>query len=199
NEVASNSLRNNGFFGNPTNSDLAAATMLHDPGNCFHDNTDPNGVTSDPPDIQNPAVMGTCGVPNAGDTTVLAAELVCASSVFGTCPDVPGAGGRQSPGGPGPCPDEEGVPEDRPAAGDGSAHTGRSERPTDGCHCSRVRQQRAVDRRGGGLEGAVGLGEAGAIASGGVVGTGEYGLGGRASAPHGLGDAFALEGVDEAC
>jgi hypothetical protein len=91
NEVAGNRLRDNGFFGNPTNSDLAAATMLHDPGNCFHDNTDPNGVTSDPPDIQNPLVMGTCGVPNSGDTTVLAAELVCASSILGACPDVPGA------------------------------------------------------------------------------------------------------------
>ena len=91
NEVATNALRDNGFFGNPTNSDLAAATMAHDPGNCFHGNTDPNGVTSDPPDIQNPAVMGTCGVPNQGDTTVLVAELVCASSVFGTCPGVPGA------------------------------------------------------------------------------------------------------------
>jgi len=89
NEVATNALAGNGFFGNPTNSDLAAATMAHDPGNCFHGNTDPAGVTSDPPQIQ--VVMGTCGAPNAGDTTVLAAELVCASSVLGTCPDLPGA------------------------------------------------------------------------------------------------------------
>ena len=64
--------KHDGYFGNPTNSDIAMATEVHNPGNCFHDNTDPNGVTSDPPDIQNPAVMGTCGVPNSGDTTVLA-------------------------------------------------------------------------------------------------------------------------------
>ena len=89
NEVVGNALKGNGFFGNPTNGDLASATLLHNPGNCFHANTDPAGVTSDPPLIQNPLVMGTCGAPNAGDTTVLAAELVCASSVLGQCPDLP--------------------------------------------------------------------------------------------------------------
>jgi len=89
NEVAGNALKGNGFFGNPTNGDLADATILHAPGNCFHGNTDPAGVTSDPPLIQNPLIMGTCGRPNMGDPTVLAAELVCASSVFGQCPDLP--------------------------------------------------------------------------------------------------------------
>jgi len=90
NEVAGNQLSGNGFFGNPTNGDLAAATSLHNPGNCFHDNVDAAGLTSDPPAIE--TVMGKpCGRPNAGDTGPLAAELTCASEVFGQCPDAPGA------------------------------------------------------------------------------------------------------------
>lgn len=77
--VANNLMIGNGFFGNPTNSDLADATKAHNPSNCFMGNHRPNNgaVTSDPPDIQK--VMGTCGVPNQGDTGTLFAELNCAA------------------------------------------------------------------------------------------------------------------------
>ena len=61
--------------GTPKITDFGLAKVLH----------------ADLKQTQSMAVMGTCGVPNQGDTTVLAAELVCASSVLGTCPDVPGA------------------------------------------------------------------------------------------------------------
>ena len=51
NEIASNRLKNNGFFGNPTNGDLAEISNPENPGNCWHGNTDPAGVTHEyPPD-----------------------------------------------------------------------------------------------------------------------------------------------------
>jgi len=90
NEVKENVLSHNGFFGNPSNGDLADDHQLHSPGNCWHDNTDTGGsVTSDPPAIQ--SLMGTCGQPNTGEQAVLTAELICASAVFGNCPNLPGA------------------------------------------------------------------------------------------------------------
>ena len=56
----------NGFFGNPTNGDLAEISELHDPGNCWHGNFHPDGspVTSAPADLQ--ITHATCGVPNQG-------------------------------------------------------------------------------------------------------------------------------------
>ena len=88
NFVTGNRLSHNGFFGNPTNGDLAAATSLHAPGNCFSGNTDPKGLTTDPPLLQQ--LEGRCGVPNAGDLGPLTAEIVCDSGLLGTCPTLPG-------------------------------------------------------------------------------------------------------------
>src|SRR5579884_648749 len=74
NEVTRNTLKHNGFFGNVTNGDLADGHIANDPGNCWHGNHDPNGVTSAPANIQ--TTMGTCGVANQGDPTVQA-EVLC--------------------------------------------------------------------------------------------------------------------------
>jgi Right handed beta helix region len=74
NEVTRNFLKHNGFFGNVTNGDLADGHIASNPGNCWHGNHDPNGVTSDPANIQ--TTMGTCGVANQGDPTVQA-EVLC--------------------------------------------------------------------------------------------------------------------------
>src|SRR2546423_197979 len=53
NEVASNTLSNNGSFGNPTNGDLAEISNAENSGNCWHGNVDLSGsVSSDPPAIQ---------------------------------------------------------------------------------------------------------------------------------------------------
>jgi hypothetical protein len=85
NRIADNLMLDNGDFGNPTNGDLAAATTLHDPGNCFqgnHRGRNQGDVSSDPPDIQDPNVMGTCGVPNQGDTGPLVTQLNCAAGGF---------------------------------------------------------------------------------------------------------------------
>ncbi|MHB8573239.1 MAG: hypothetical protein ACYDAY_09880 [Candidatus Dormibacteria bacterium] len=84
NQVVNNMVNHNGFFGNPTNADLAlqASGM----GNCFSN----NGITgytptSDPPAIQ--VVDSNCDGPTVGDSGALTAELVCASQLFGACPD----------------------------------------------------------------------------------------------------------------
>jgi hypothetical protein len=90
NIVANNTLSNNGFFGNPTNGDLANEPGQSDPRNCFYGNTDPNGLTSDPPNIQDPAVDGPpCDQPGTGDDGPLAAQLVCAAGLAGPCPGYP--------------------------------------------------------------------------------------------------------------
>ncbi len=90
NEVAQNSFSGNGGFGNPTNGDLADISDSHDPGNCWHDNTDAGGVTSAPANLQQ--TNGACGVQGAGAalTSTLAAQAICAALVLGPCPPKPG-------------------------------------------------------------------------------------------------------------
>jgi hypothetical protein len=90
NEVRGNFLLDNGFFGNPTNGDLGEVSELNDPGNCWHGNFDPKGVTSSPADLQQ--THATCGVPNQGAGLLddLTAELICATQVFGPCTGTPG-------------------------------------------------------------------------------------------------------------
>jgi hypothetical protein len=90
NEVTHNTFVGNGTFGNPTNGDLADLSDPHDPGNCWHDNTSPAGVTSAPPNLQE--TNGTCGAPGAGAsvTSTLAAQLLCASQFLAPCPSKPG-------------------------------------------------------------------------------------------------------------
>jgi hypothetical protein len=90
NETANNLLAHNGGLGNPTNGDLALAAIVNDPGNCFHGNTDPAGVTSDPPGIQGPP-WDTCGQPNAGDEGPLVAEALCATQLLFPCTSNPAA------------------------------------------------------------------------------------------------------------
>ena len=90
NEVAHNAFQDNGSFGNPTNGDLAELSPSHDPGNCWHDNTDPAGVTSSPANLQQ--TNGTCGAPGAGAglTSTLTQQQICASEIFAPCPPKPG-------------------------------------------------------------------------------------------------------------
>ncbi len=97
NRVSGNRMKNNGYFGNPTNSDLADATITFppplppQPGNCFVRNVNLTTGTpsSDPANIQDPAVLGTCGLPGpGGDTSTLFAEIICAAygPSSGFCP-----------------------------------------------------------------------------------------------------------------
>jgi len=73
NEVDHNFLMKNGSFGNVTNGDLADGHIASNPGNCWHGNFDPQGLTSAPANIQ--TTMGTCGVANQGDPMVRAEGL----------------------------------------------------------------------------------------------------------------------------
>ena len=90
NEIAHNTFSGNGSYGNPTNGDLADLSDSHDPGNCWHDNTDPAGITSTPANLQQ--TNGTCGAPGAGAgiTSPLLAQLLCASELLAPCPPKPG-------------------------------------------------------------------------------------------------------------
>ncbi|MDQ6660775.1 MAG: hypothetical protein M3Z24_07405, partial [Chloroflexota bacterium] len=85
--VAHNTLKSNGFFGNPTNGDLADGHIFHNPGNCWYANHDPHGVTGAPINIQ--TVLGTCGVANQGDLKVQAAILCIAFADPQSCAALP--------------------------------------------------------------------------------------------------------------
>src|SRR5262249_37702722 len=77
---------NNGFFGNPTNGDLANQSTSS-PRNCFLGNTDPGGLTSDPPNIQ--TVDGPpCDQAGTGDNGPLFIQLACAAGII-PCPPGP--------------------------------------------------------------------------------------------------------------
>src|SRR5262249_26268948 len=82
NQVHGNVFRHDGFFGNPTNADLATETLFsYTPRNCFYTNTDRGGpLTSAPPAIQNASVDGPpCGQPGSGPDPALALQLGCAT------------------------------------------------------------------------------------------------------------------------
>ena len=91
NDIASNTFKNNGTFGNPTNGDLAEISAKHAPGNCWHENSDPAGVTSAPAQLQQ--TNGICGAAHAGAQlgSALTAQVICATEVFGTCAPKPGS------------------------------------------------------------------------------------------------------------
>ena len=90
NEIAGNSFEHNGFYGNPTNGDVGLATTPHSPGNCFHGNTDPAGVSSDPPPAAAP-LFSSCSQPNGNPDPLLTSEILCATQLVGPCPTLPGA------------------------------------------------------------------------------------------------------------
>ena len=83
NEVSHNLFLHNGGFGNPTNGDLADLSELHDPGNCWHGNRDPAGVTTAPADLQR--TNRRCGVPHQGAAILgsdLSNQVICASEIL---------------------------------------------------------------------------------------------------------------------
>jgi hypothetical protein len=91
NDVAHNTFKSNGGFANPTNGDLAEISLKHAPGNCWHENTDPGGLTTAPAQLQQ--INGTCGAAHAGAqlSSALTAQVICATEVFGSCPPKPGS------------------------------------------------------------------------------------------------------------
>jgi hypothetical protein len=89
NEVKNNTLTNNGFFGNPSNVDLAELSNFNNPGNCWHGNVDTSGtVTSEPQFIQSPP-HSECGIPDSGEplASSLGAQVACDTKFFASCPE----------------------------------------------------------------------------------------------------------------
>ena len=88
NQVYSNVFNHVGFFGNPTNSDLATETLgSYSPRNCFYRNADLAGpLTSAPASIESANVDGQpCGQPGNGNNPALVNQLVCTTG-FVRCP-----------------------------------------------------------------------------------------------------------------
>jgi hypothetical protein len=89
NQVSGNTLKNNGFFGNPTNGDLGDISGQNDKQNCWHDNkrADGSAPSSDPADLQ--TSHASCGVPGHGNdlTSELASQAICDSELTGPCAD----------------------------------------------------------------------------------------------------------------
>jgi hypothetical protein len=102
NEIENNTVSHNGFFGNPSNVDLAEISNLKFPGNCWHGNVAASGtavgatrfqlgrprVTSDPLFIQF-FPNGVCGIPSAGQgiISILSLQVACNAQFFGPCPE----------------------------------------------------------------------------------------------------------------
>jgi hypothetical protein len=104
NEVVNNRFSHNGFFGNPSNGDIAEMSNIHAPANCFHGNTDGSGmalhakhiqlgvpgVTTAPPLLQFfPANI--CGIPGLGAPlpSILGLEVLCNTDILVSCPTTP--------------------------------------------------------------------------------------------------------------
>ena len=95
NRVLDNLLAGNGGFGNPTNGDLANATLDYPVGNCFRHNAAVGGgtLTTAPAALQDAGVAGVCGAAWVGDPlqeTELFLQLIC--DAFG-----PGSGACAAP------------------------------------------------------------------------------------------------------
>jgi hypothetical protein len=93
NKVYGNTFTGDGFFGNPTNSDLATDTLgSYTPRNCFYGNIDTSGtLTSEPANIESNSVDGQpCAKAGTGFDATLSAQLECALSAQ-ECPLPAGA------------------------------------------------------------------------------------------------------------
>jgi parallel beta-helix repeat protein len=84
NRIESNVMRNNGFFGNVANGDVANAVLPFGTNNCFRRNLDQKTgqPTTIPNNLQDPAVAGACGMPwnpDASQVLPLIQQVLCDS------------------------------------------------------------------------------------------------------------------------
>lgn len=84
NLIAGNTLHHDGTFANPTNGDLADATVTGAAPNCYRGNADRSGrPTTAPPGLQ---VAHVCATQRGADLFgVLGVEVACAVRAFGSC------------------------------------------------------------------------------------------------------------------
>jgi hypothetical protein len=94
-----NTYSGNGFFGNPTNGDFAAANLLPGAPDCYRGNTEPGGraATSSPPLLQltNPTCTGQTSPPNLNllfiDEVACDSQSVAIGPITGGQTCLPGA------------------------------------------------------------------------------------------------------------
>ena len=96
-QIHHNTVSQNGFYGNPTNGDLAELSSAEpdENSNCWYANKHPDGSapTTDPPGLQSLHGKAQCGqTPQSGaDSGALLAEAGCDSrALLGPCTPVPG-------------------------------------------------------------------------------------------------------------
>jgi hypothetical protein len=89
NETADNTFTHNGFFGNPSNGDIAEISgtgpNANADSNCFHDNADTAGpLTSDPSNIDS---FNHCGQTySSPGSAAFLAQVSCDSGLLASCP-----------------------------------------------------------------------------------------------------------------
>ncbi|HEV7194075.1 MAG TPA: hypothetical protein VGN35_12820 [Jatrophihabitantaceae bacterium] len=95
NQVSNNTFSNNGGFGNVTNGDIADLTIPPlekpgAPGNCFSGNTEVGGGAATTWPLLLQTLQARCGnplgYPDPVSTTVLLAQVACATQAFFSCP-----------------------------------------------------------------------------------------------------------------
>jgi hypothetical protein len=103
NEIAHNTFRRNGFFGNPTNGDLADLSQAPSeapgaPGDCFHGNVARGRALRTWPVMLQRAqrVCGRPVYPDPASVGVLAQQVLCATEAFFPCPPGTGSYPRQT-------------------------------------------------------------------------------------------------------
>src|SRR4051812_28093206 len=93
NEIANNTFKHNGFFGNDTNSDFGEITSTGpNPTNCFHGNKEAGGgePTSSPSGLQQSKPK--CGSDAQADPNpAMTNQVLCDSQFFGDTPCTPGS------------------------------------------------------------------------------------------------------------
>ncbi len=91
NEIAGNTFKNNGFFGNDTNGDFGEITETSAPTNCFHGNVEAGGgqPTSSPSGLQQSKPK--CGSNAAPDPNPAMTNQVACDSQFFSTPCPPGS------------------------------------------------------------------------------------------------------------
>jgi hypothetical protein len=96
-EFANNTFSGNGFFGNPSNGDIAEDSQSGGPAgpnynpdsNCFHDNVDTGGtLTTAPANLDSYDHCGQTYTPSSDPT--FTTQIACASSLIASCPAGPG-------------------------------------------------------------------------------------------------------------
>ncbi len=94
NQAFRNTVADNGFYGNPTNGDLAELDLLADNGysNCWYANKHPDGSapTTDPPNLMTIHGKSACGTKpqTVADSGQLLGQVGCDSRVFACAPSM---------------------------------------------------------------------------------------------------------------